>query len=355
MTAMVPVAKAVPRSLPHSWLVRPIASRDLPALIALAEALGAGMTTLPADRDALAAKIDLSVESFAGRADRACAQFLLVLEDLGSGTLLGTAGLYPHVGSPYGFFSYKRLRLIQRSAALGVGCEVDMLALANDYTGATEVGTLSVRPEYKGSGAGRLLARSRYMLVAAFPDLFSPLLMAELRGWQDENGRSPFWDCVGARFFDMDFATADKVSAVRGNDFISELLPKHPVYVNLLPEAARDAIGRPHPSSAPAMAMLLGEGFRFEGYVDVFDAGPQLHCNRDQVATVRSSRRAALIAGEPGAGIQSLVAVGDLSRFGVVAAPVEQRDGDVALPSAAAATLAAQPGDILLHCPFHAA
>ena len=39
------------------------------------------------------------------------------------------------------------------------------------------------------------------------------------------------------------------------------------------------------------MAMLFNEGFRYEGYVDVFDAGPCVACARDDIATIRRSRR----------------------------------------------------------------
>ncbi len=324
------------------WAVRPIETGDLDALIDLAESLGPGMTTLPADRDSLAAKVEGSVASFRGTIDRGDAHYLLVLADPESGALLGTAALYPHVGAPYGFFSYKRLKHVQRSQALGIATTAETLSLANDYTGTTEVGTLAVRPELKGTGAGRLLARSRYMLAAAFPDLVSPLVMAEMRGWQDAEGKSPFWDAVGARFFNMDFATADRISAVRGSDFIADLMPKHPIYIDLLPESAREVIGKPHQDSAPAMAMLKREGFRFEGYVDVFDAGPQVHCDRDSIATVRLSREGPLTAlspaAEPGAP-EHLVCNTILDRFRVVMAAGRVSEGEIALSADAARAL----------------
>ena len=38
--------------------------------------------------------------------------------------------------------------------------------------------------------------------------------MAEMRGWQDENGRSPFWDHLGSKFFGLRFESADHLSAV---------------------------------------------------------------------------------------------------------------------------------------------
>jgi arginine N-succinyltransferase len=312
--------------------VRPVETRDLDDIVALAESLGPGMTTLPPDRAALGEKIERSVASFAGRIDRADAHYLLVLQEE-AGTVLGTSALYSHVGAPYGFFSYKRLRLVQRSQAVDVSCDVEMLAVANDYTGTTEVGTLAIHPGVKGSGAGWLLARARYMLVAIRPDLFAPLLMGEMRGWQDDAGENPFWNAVGARFFSMDFATADRLSATRGADFIADLLPKHPIYIELLPEQARAVIGKPHRNSLPAMMMLKSEGFRYEGYVDVFDVGPQMHCDRDHIATVARSRRAmpSMLPSAAPTASPHLVCTEDLDRFRVVMASAIADGNDIAL------------------------
>jgi len=273
-----------------NFAVRPIAESDLETLFELAISLGPGMTTLPADRNFLDAKIQRSITSFSDRTEAADREYVLVLEDMASGRVLGTAGVYPRIGAQHGFFSYKRLRLLHRSSEIDVTANVELLAVSNDYTDATEVGGLAIHPDLKRTGVGRMLARSRYLLIATDPDRFSPTVMAEMRGWQNEEKRSPFWDAVGGKFFNMDFPAADRLSAVAGAKFIADLLPKHSIYVSLLPEDARSAIGRPHSSSAPAMAMLGQEGFRYEGYVDVFDAGPQVHVERDSIGTVRDSR-----------------------------------------------------------------
>ena len=69
--------------------------------------------------------------------------------------------------------------------------------------------------------------------------------LAELRGVIDEAGGSPFWDGVAGRFFGMNFQQADQFNAVHGNQFIADLMPKHPVYTAMLPESARAVIGMP--------------------------------------------------------------------------------------------------------------
>lgn len=318
------------------WLVRPVAPQDLGVLTELATALGPGMTTLPADQKVLGEKIESSVETFAGKREPSAAQYLLVLEDVTGGGILGVAAVYPSIGHPYGFFSYKVSQLVRRSRKLGVGAKIELLTLANDYSGATEVGSLAVLPSLRGTGAGRLLARSRYMLIGAFPDRFAPRVMAEMRGWQDDAGRSPFWDAVGARFFDMEFDAADRMSAVDGAEFIADLMPTHPIYTALLSPEARKAIGKPHKASAPAMAMLLAEDFRYEGNVDVFDAGPQVHAERDHIRTIMQSFVApAADAGRPG---PLLVSNRDLQGFRVTPVPS-------GLDDAARKRLGVAPGD----------
>ena len=50
------------------FFVRPIARDDLPAVLALSERTGTGLTTLPANRERLSERIERSLASFAGRA-----------------------------------------------------------------------------------------------------------------------------------------------------------------------------------------------------------------------------------------------------------------------------------------------
>jgi len=96
-----------------------------------------------------------------------------------------------------------------------------------------------------------LLARSRYLFIAMHRKRFADRILAELRGVIDERGGSPFWDGVAGRFFGMNFQEADYFNAINGNQFIADLMPKHPVYVAMLPETA--AL-RPSACRTPAAA-----------------------------------------------------------------------------------------------------
>lgn len=334
-----------------TWVVRGARLDDLGAIHALAQATGRGMTTLPADRRAVARKIQRSVAAFAGATPRESGEYLLVLEDVSSGAVLGTAGVYARVGRPHGFYSYRVSREIRFSRELGRTRSTELLTPSNDYTDATEVGTLAVAPALRRSGAGRLLARSRYLLIAAHRDRFASRVIAEMRGWQTHDGRSPFWEAVGQRFFGVDFGIADRRSAMRGNGFIAELLPTHPICTDLLPPAAKAVVGRPHVASAPAMAMLIAEDFRFEGMVDVFDAGPQVAAETSAIRTIAACRVLGLLGrlrtGDA-APIPTLLARTPLHGFRVALGRARCDADGVRLDEATAAALDAGPGEPLL-------
>ena len=160
------------------------------------------------------------------------------------------------------------------------------------------MGTLFLRKAHRGGGAGRLLAQSRYLLMAAGPERFGDMVLAELRGVVDPEGRTPFWDAMGAHFFRMEFTEADILSATTDNQFILDLMPKYPIYVDLLPPEAREVIGRCHSDGVGAYKLLQWEGFEFDRTVDIFDGGPLVTVQRRHIRTIQESRRVRFEAGD---------------------------------------------------------
>ena len=67
-------------------------------------------------------------------------------------------------------------------------------------------------------------------------------------------------------------------------------MPRNPIYVKLLSSEAQAAIGQPHPSTKAAMNILLKEGFRYNNYIDIFDAGPTLEVPLTKIKTIELSR-----------------------------------------------------------------
>jgi len=280
------------------FFVRPIARDDLPAVFTLSERSGAGLTTLPANRERLSARIDRSLASFAGTADRGDACYMFALIDTSDGRVAGISAIEAAVGLNEPWYNYHVGTLVHASRALGVYTVAPTLFLANDHTGHSELCSLFLDQAYRVGKNGALLSKSRLLFIAEFGHLFAAKVIAELRGKLDDGGLSPFWEGLGRHFFAMEYSTADYLTGIGQKAFIAELMPKHPVYVNLLPPAARDAIGAVHADTAPARAMLEQEGFRYEGYVDIFDAGPTLECFRDTIDAVRRSQTLPVTLGE---------------------------------------------------------
>jgi len=280
------------------FFVRPITREDLPAVLALSERTGTGLTTLPADRDRLSERIERALASFAGTADRADACYVFVLVDSASGRVAGISAIEAAVGLKEPWYNYHVGTLVHASRALGVYTVAPTLFLANDHTGHSELCSLFLDQAYRRGKNGALLAKSRLLFIAEFAERFAPKVIAELRGKLEPDGKSPFWEGLGRHFFAMEYSTADYLTGLGQKAFIAELMPKHPVYVNLLPGTARDAIGAVHVDTAPARAMLEQEGFRYEGYVDIFDAGPTVECFRENIDAVRRSQVLPVTLGE---------------------------------------------------------
>ncbi len=313
----------------------------------LAELSGPGFTSLPVNEALLRSRLEDSDKAFRGKTDKPqTGKFLMILEDREDGAVGGCCAVKAGVGIDYPFFNYRIITLAQASQAADRRFDMDALVLTNEFVGYTEVGTLFVRPQMRGKGVGRLVAQSRYLLMAAAPDAFSEQVLAELRGVVDEEGATPFWDCLGRHFFRMSFPEADFLSAISDNQFILDLMPKYPVYVDLLPPEAREVIGRCHSHGVGALKLLEWEGFRFERVVDIFDGGPLVKCERQNIRTIRESRVFQLEAGEVGdeAG-DALISSNKLPNYRVVTAPaILEKDRLVATPGVFDA-LEVKPGD----------
>ncbi|MEQ1517176.1 MAG: arginine N-succinyltransferase [Usitatibacteraceae bacterium] len=271
-------------------IIRPIALGDLPALMELVKTTGVGLTSLPSNEAALAMRIQASAASFAGTAEKADELFLFVLEDIAKKAVVGTCGLAAAVGLRQAWYSYRVGLAVHASQELGVFTQTQTLFLTNDHTGHSELCSLFLAPEYRRDRNGNLLSKSRLLFLAQHRERFSQKIIAELRGVSDDAGKSPFWDSLGQRFFSMAFSQADYLTGIGKKSFVAELMPKHPLYTSFLTPDAQAAIGQTHPHTLPARRMLEGEGFRYEGYVDIFDAGPTVECDVDDLSAVAHSR-----------------------------------------------------------------
>lgn len=296
--------------------MRPSRLDDFDALMDLAERSGPGFTSLPVDEGRMQDRLKKSVKAFRGDLkEPQYGKYLMMMEDVETGEIAGCSAVKAGTGIHEPFFNYRIITVAQASHAAEKRFDMDALVLTNEFVGYTEVGTLFLKSEHRGGGAGRLAAQSRYLLMAVDETRFGDMVLAELRGVVDDMGETPFWDCLGQHFFRMSFQQADYLSAVSDNQFILDLMPKYPIYIDLLPPHAREVIGRCHAQGVGAMKLLEWEGFRFERTVDIFDGGPMMAAMRTNIRTIRESRLVEVAAGTPDGTVMGLISNNQLDGF----------------------------------------
>jgi arginine N-succinyltransferase len=272
-------------------VVRAITASDLDALLDMASQVGTGMTTLKPDRTMLAHRVRVAVASFAQTIPPEQRDYMFVMEDTANGRMAGVCAIKGAVGLTEPFYNYRIGTLVHSSRELDIFTRMDTLYLSNDLTGSTELCSLFLHPDYRHGHNGKWLSKSRLLFIAQFPHLFTEKIIAEMRGFQAEDGSSPFYEGLGRHFFQMDFEHVDDLTALGKKSFIAELMPRQPLYVAYLPDDAKAVIGKVHRNTLPARKLLEQEGMHFEGYIDIFDAGPVL---QGRVAELRAMRDSVL-------------------------------------------------------------
>ncbi|KWF91264.1 arginine N-succinyltransferase [Burkholderia diffusa] len=329
-------------------VVRVVQTGDVDALVSLAKETGPGLTTFKPDRDALAARIERTRRTLHGEAAPGEAGYFFVMEESKTGDIAGVCGIESQVGLEQPFYNYRVSTVVHASQELGVWTRMHALNISHDLTGYAEVCSLFLSPRYRTGGVGGLLSRSRFMFIAQFRERFPERICAELRGHFDEDGTSPFWRAVGSHFYQIDFNAADYLSSHGRKSFLAELMPRYPVYVDLLPQDAQDAVGLTHRDTLPARKMLEAEGLRYQNHVDIFDAGPVLECHVNDLRTVRESVVVPVAIGVPDASEnapKSLVSNTSLGDFRVGVASGVVANGAFVLSADDAAALDVKAGD----------
>ena len=308
-----------------SLRVRAARGEDFGAIYEMAKLTGGGFTNLPPDRATLVAKLARSEQSFAREEDvQAGDLYVFVLEDPEAGEIRGTCQIFGQVGVVQPFYSYHLSTLTQSSPELGKTFRNQLLTLTTDLEGSSEVGGLFLHPSQRAGGWGSLLARSRYLFIKLHRPRFGDRTLAELRGVMDDSGNAPFWDALAGKFFEMTFPEADDFNAIHGTKFIADLMPRTPIYVALLAEAAKSIIGQPHPSGRAAFRMLEDEGFNYDRYVDIFDGGPTVTVQTDRIRTVRESVFETVCEIGNGGRTKALAATGRLKDFRACCASIKR-------------------------------
>ncbi len=332
-------------------VMRPSRLSDLAAVERIAAASAIGIGSLPADRDQLYEKIRLSTQALGTKVDHSGEEnYFFVLEQVDTGQIVGTSGIAAHAGFGDRFYSYRNEFIVHAAAELGVANKIHSLHLCHDLTGASLLTSFYIDPDWAGSAWPHLLSRARLLFIADQSRRFAERLVAESVGVCDEAGRSPFWEAVGQRFFNIDYAQAERRAAGRSKRFIAELMPQYPIYVPLLSPEAQLAIGQLHPTAELPFQILMDEGFEADTYVDVFDAGPTVDARVGSLLSVRHSRKvkATRASDVLSGGLPHLIANTSAANFRATIAdlpPAAGSSGNAALTPALLELLAVADGD----------
>lgn len=250
---------------------------DLSALFELFALTDVGMTSLPKDKALLKQRLSNNEKALDGTLPKAQRRYLFVLEDVATGALCGVSGIDAFIGQTEPFYDFALGQEKHHSTTLGVTTSFELMTLNCDYTGSSELCSLFLAPDYRGGYNGKLLSKSRLLFMATNPDEFAEQVIAEMRGYFDEAGVSPYWQHFSRQLFGgHDFAHIDYVLGSGERGIITEMAPRFPVYLDFMDDKARRYIGKVHPSTEGALALLKSEGFVFAGHIDMVDGGPKM-------------------------------------------------------------------------------
>ncbi|CCO48675.1 Arginine N-succinyltransferase [Vibrio nigripulchritudo SOn1] len=330
-------------------VVRPITKQDYEALNTCAVESGHGFTSLPVNEELLTNRIDHSVYSF-GKSEvtePGDEGYLMVGFDSETGEVAGTTGIEASIGWDVPFYTYHISKVVHSSPKLGVNNVVKLLTFGNNYTGCSEICTLFLRPQFRQGLNGRLMSKCRFLMMAEHPHRFSETVFAEMRGVSDDEGNSPFWQWLQEHFFSIDFTMADYLTGIGKKGFIADLMPKLPIYINLLSPEAQAVIGKVHDNTRPALRLLEQEGFSCRGYVDIFDAGPSVECDLRNIESVRHSFRAKVSVQEHSSAQHYLMCNSSFENFRATAATAayDKATDTVMLSQEVANALEVEDGD----------
>ena len=88
-------------------VVRAIRIQDLEGLLALAEQVGSGMTTLKPDRKTLTHRVEIACASFAEQIAPPQRDYVFVMEETCSGKVVGVCAIKSAVGLEEPFYNYR--------------------------------------------------------------------------------------------------------------------------------------------------------------------------------------------------------------------------------------------------------
>ncbi|MCE0495858.1 arginine N-succinyltransferase [Vibrio salinus] len=271
-------------------ILRPAKLSDINQIERLADESGTLVCTLPAIRELLVKKIEKSIHSFEQDILSPGEEFyLFVLEEIDSGQILGTGAVNALAGFHDPFYSFRNDTMIHSSRELNVHSRIHALKLNHDLSDHSQLCTFYVVPSMHNTEYPKLVTLGRLLFMAAHEERFTNEWMAVLPGIADENGRAPFWEHVGRKFFGIDYNQVEYYHGTLEKTFIAELMPHYPLYVPLIDEEAQQVMGQVHSDAELQCHLLSEQGFEPDKYLEIFDGGPILTAPKSAVRLARET------------------------------------------------------------------
>lgn len=272
------------------FLIRQSRRTDLDGILEVAHHLDT--VNLPAKKDQIAKILDLSQQSFDGSIEPSEREYLFVLENTDTHTVIGTSMIHAQHGtkrSPHVYFSV--LKDERYSQTIDQYFVHEVLRLGYNYDGPTEIGGLILLPEFRHHKGklGKLLSFCRFLYIAMHRSGFRDKVMAELLPPLEADGTSILWEQMGRRFTGLSYQEADLLSK-ENKEFIHTLFPHGVIYTTMLSPEIRNLIGEVGPHTRGVEKMLRRIGFRYARQIDPFDGGPHFTAQTDEITVVRDAK-----------------------------------------------------------------
>jgi arginine N-succinyltransferase len=249
---------------------------------------------LPDEREGIRQILDLSQKSFTQAIkDPKRRQYVFVLVDRAKDKIIGTSMVFGQLGRREAPYIYLDVIDEERySQTLDKHFEHTILKIGYSYNGPTEIGGLVLDPAYRRvpERLGTFLSYVRFLFIKMHRECFRDEVLAELLPPLEKDGTSHLWDALGRHFTGLTYAEADKLSR-QNKEFIRGLFPEGTIYASLLPQQAREVIGKVGAQTRGVEKLLKRIGFRYADRVDPFDGGPHFTALTDEITLVRNTRR----------------------------------------------------------------
>jgi arginine N-succinyltransferase len=277
--------------------------------------------------------LEHSKAAFAGKIrDRARAKYVFAAEEISRRRIVAASMITGKHGTPSSPHYYFQVDADERySHTLQRMFRHTYLRLRHSMDGPTEIGGLIVAAPMRGhpERIGKQISWVRFAYIARNRRRFERHVIAEMLPPTLPGHGNRFWDHYGRLVTGLSYRQADRLST-RDKEFIHALFPDAPIYVLMLPEEIRNAIGEVGEDTRGALRILEQAGLRYLNQIDPFDGGPYYGCPVDEIVPVRSCSSYRASAGEPpGGAAHFLIARNDAHGYRALAAIAETRKGQI--------------------------